>query len=79
MTSKRRPYNQYSNEFKAEALRQLEASNRPATELAGQLGIRPNMLYKWRDQLAKKDQTKRGRKKPRRTLPRNSSEVRLHS
>jgi len=63
MTNKRRPYNQYSDEFKAEALRQLEASNRPATELAAQLGIRPNMLYKWRDQLAKKDQAKRGRPK----------------
>ncbi len=61
MTSKRRPYNQYSDEFKAEALRQLDASNRPATELAAQLGIRPNMLYKWRDQLAKKDKVKRGR------------------
>jgi len=63
MTSKRRPYNQYSDEFKAEALRQLEASDRPATELAAQLGIRPNMLYKWRDQLAKKEHEKRGRPK----------------
>lgn len=61
MTNKRRPYNQYSDEFKAEALRQLEASNRPATELAAQLGIRPNMLYKWRDQLALKDKPKQGR------------------
>ena len=61
MTNKRRPYNQYSDEFKAEALRQLEASNRPATELAAQLGIRPNMLYKWREQLAKKDKPKPGR------------------
>jgi len=59
MTSKRRPYNKYSDEFKAEALRQLEASTRPATELATQLGIRTNLLYKWRDQLAKK--AKRGR------------------
>ena len=61
MTSKRRPYNQYSDEFKTEALRQLEASSRPATELASQLGIRTNLLYKWRDQIAKKDRAKRGR------------------
>ncbi len=47
MTSKRRPYNQYSHQFKVEALRQLEASDRPATELAAELGIRTNLLYKW--------------------------------
>ena len=55
MTSKRRPYNQYSREFKLEALRQLATSNRPATELAAELGIRPNLLYKWREQLARTD------------------------
>ena len=53
MTSKRRPYKQYSREFKIEALRQLETSTRPATELAAELGIRPNLLYKWREQLSK--------------------------
>ena len=53
MTSKRRPYNQYSREFKLEALRQLKTSHRPATELTAELGIRPNLLYKWRDQLTK--------------------------
>ncbi len=64
MTSKRRPYNQYSREFKIEALRQLETSTRPATELASKLGIRPNLLYKWRDQLAKDNvSTNRGRPK----------------
>lgn len=61
MTSKRRPYNQYSDEFKAEALRQLETSTRPATELAAQLGIRTNLLYKWRDKAEIKERTKRGR------------------
>ena len=64
MTSKRRPYNQYSREFKLEALRQLDTSNRPATELAAELGIRPNLLYKWREQLTKDDMSnKRGRPK----------------
>lgn len=62
MSSKRNPYNQYSRAFKIEALRQLDASNRPATELAAQLGIRPNMLYKWRKQLADDEkEPKRGR------------------
>ena len=47
MTSKRRPYNQYSREYKNEALRQLEASSRPATELAAEIEIRPNWLGGW--------------------------------
>lgn len=51
MVSKRKPYKTFTREFKLEALRQLEASTRPATELAKELGIRPNQLYKWRDQL----------------------------
>jgi len=70
MISKRKPYKTFTREFKLEALRQLEASTRPATELARELGIRPNQLYKWREQLiAKKDnafsktQSKLGRPK----------------
>ena len=56
MVSKRKPYKTFTSEFKLEALRQLEASTRPATELARELGIRPNQLYKWREQLiTKKD------------------------
>jgi len=39
MTSIQRPNNQYSREFKLEALRQLEISNRSATELVAELGI----------------------------------------
>ncbi len=70
MVSKRKPYKTFTREFKLEALRQLEASIRPATELARELGIRPNQLYKWREQLiTKKDkafsgnQSKPGRPK----------------
>ena len=62
MTCKRNSYNQYSLEFKREALRQFEASNRPATDLAAELGIRPNLLYKQRDKLVKDEGvTKRSR------------------
>lgn len=54
MVAKRKPYKIFTREFKLEALRQLEASTRPATELARELGIRPNQLYKWREQLITK-------------------------
>jgi transposase len=56
MVSKRKPYKTFTREFKLEALRQLEKSTRPATELARELGIRPNQLYKWRDQLIRKQE-----------------------
>jgi len=46
MVSKRKPYKTFPPEFKLEALRQLEEGTRPATELARELGIRPNQLYK---------------------------------
>lgn len=43
----------YSKEFKLEALRQLELGERPGTEIARDLGIRRNLLYKWQEQLSK--------------------------
>lgn len=56
----------FTKEFKLEAVRLLKEANKPASEIALELGIRRNQLYKWRDQL---DQTgdvpspKRGRPK----------------
>lgn len=50
MTRKRQPYKLYTDEFKQEALRLMETSDRPASEIAMQLGIRRNLLYKWKDQ-----------------------------
>lgn len=44
----------YSKEFKLEALRQLELGDRPGTEIARDLGIRRNLLYKWQEQLSKR-------------------------
>lgn len=41
----------YSREFKLEAVRLAEQSDEPATVVARQLGIHPNLIYKWRDQL----------------------------
>ena len=48
MTNKRKTF---SKEFKLEAVKLLETSDRPAVELARELGIRRNQLYKWRDEL----------------------------
>lgn len=44
----------YSKAFKLEAVRLLEQSGRPAAELARELGIRRNQLYKWKAQLSDK-------------------------
>ena len=44
----------YSKEFKEEALKLLNQSEKPVSELARELGIRRNLLYKWKDQVEKK-------------------------
>ena len=46
----------YSREFKLEAVRLLEQSDKPIAELARELGIRRNLLYKWRDTLSEKSE-----------------------
>ena len=44
----------FSKEFKLEAVRLLEATDKPATDLARELGVRRNQLYKWQEQLRSK-------------------------
>jgi transposase-like protein len=44
----------YTKEFKLEAIRLLEAGDKPGTQIVKELGIRRNMLYKWQDQLSTK-------------------------
>ncbi|MEQ1515544.1 MAG: transposase [Usitatibacteraceae bacterium] len=44
----------YAKEFKVEAVRLLKLGQKPATELALELGVRRNQLYKWAEQLAAK-------------------------
>ena len=39
---------QYTREFKREAARLAEESGKPLVELARELDIHPNTLYKWR-------------------------------
>lgn len=61
----RKPYKQYSREFKVEALRLAGLGDKPATQVARELGIRVNQLQKWKLQLEKEEATgapaKRGR------------------
>jgi transposase len=41
----------FTKEFKLEAVRLLKEADKPAAQIAVDLGIRRNQLYKWRDQL----------------------------
>lgn len=53
MIKKRKPYKTYTKEFKLEAVRMMSATDRSTSEIAMELGIRRNQLYKWREQLEK--------------------------
>jgi len=44
----------FTKEFKLEAIRLLEKSDKTGTEIARELGIRRNMLYKWLDEVKEK-------------------------
>ena len=44
----------YTKEFKLEAVRLLEQGDRTAAELARELGVRRNQLYKWQQVLQSK-------------------------
>jgi len=44
----------YTNEFKCQAVELLENRDRPAADIARELGIRQNQLYKWREELLRK-------------------------
>ena len=44
----------YTKAFKLEAIRLFDSGDIPASDLARQLGIRRNQLYKWKAELADK-------------------------
>ncbi|MEQ1756038.1 MAG: transposase [Micropepsaceae bacterium] len=44
----------FSKEFKIEAVRLLDLGKKSAVELALELGVRRNQLYKWKEQLGRK-------------------------
>ena len=43
--------NTFSPEFKREAVRLLEKGNKPGAQLARELGVRRNQLYKWKEEI----------------------------
>ena len=47
----RKPYQRYSKEFKLEAIRLVESTDRPVSHVARELGLRVNQIYKWKKQL----------------------------
>ena len=48
---KSKSYKQYSREFKLEAIRLAEVGDKTASQVARELGIRVNQLWKWKQQL----------------------------
>ncbi len=49
--------NSFSRDFKREAVRLLELGDKKASELARELGVPRNRLYKWREEIRKNDVT----------------------
>ena len=78
MIRKRKPYNTYTKEFKLEAIRLMNESDRPASMIAMELGIRRNQLYKWKEQMTKTGDVasaRKGRPKKTRSIGSNSIET----
>jgi transposase len=44
----------FNAEFKREAVRLLETSQKQPSDLARELGVRRNQLYKWKDQISRR-------------------------
>ena len=49
-----RKYRRFSQEFKREAVRLAAESDKPVTEVARELDIRVNQIYKWKKELETK-------------------------
>lgn len=47
----RKRYQRYSREFKVEAVRLSEVGDKTASEVARELGVRVNQIWKWKLQL----------------------------
>ena len=50
----RKKYQTYSKEFKLEAIRLAKESGKPVTQVARELALRVNQIYKWKKQLEEK-------------------------
>ncbi|MBL8014383.1 MAG: transposase [Candidatus Omnitrophica bacterium] len=56
----------HTKEFKLEAIRMLNAKEKPVAEIARELGVKRTLLYRWRDeQKAKQDEAFDGKTGPR--------------
>ena len=44
----------YSREFKVEAIRLMNEGKKRSSEIAMELGIKPTLLYRWKEQLESK-------------------------
>jgi transposase len=67
----------YSKEFKQEAIRLLNEGDKPASEIAMQLGVKRTLLYRWRDELNKKGEKAFSNRPGRPTLEEESELTRL--
>lgn len=47
----------YSREFKLEAIKLLESTDKTGQQLAQELGIKRNQLYKWREEFTAKGES----------------------
>jgi len=52
----KRAYKTYTKEFKLEAIRLADESDKPVTQVARELGLRVNQIYKWKEQLNMKQE-----------------------
>ncbi len=46
-----KPYKPYTREFKLEAIRLAEVGDKTASQVARELGLRVNQIWKWKQQL----------------------------
>ncbi len=51
MTKSKKPRQVFSTEFKREAVRLLEQGDKEGAQLARELGIKRNQLYKWKTEI----------------------------
>ena len=59
----KRAYKTYTKEFKVEAVRLAAESDKSVTQVARELGLRVNQIYKWRKELEEKQDSAFSRKR----------------
>lgn len=73
----KKKYSVYTKEFKLEAIRLANHSDKAVTQVARELGLRVNQLYKWKKQLEQKsDKAFPGQGKTTETAADKDAEIR---